>query len=110
MAEIQIEQIKKTIISFFAAKGIPIDKIIFFGSSSNGTNTEDSDIDLIVLSNKFDNMNIFQKSKVTDGLEWLLVKEFQLPFDILYYSKKEWENSNNLIITEAKKTGTVIYS
>ncbi len=110
MAQVQIEQIKKTILSFFASKNVQIKKIIFFGSSSTGTDSADSDIDLLVLSDKFENMNIFQKAKATDGLEWILVKEYKKPFDILYYSDKDWENSNSLIITEAKKTGTIIYS
>ena len=110
MAQIQIELIKGTILSFFNLRNIRINKIIFFGSSNKGIQNEDSDIDLFVLSDEFENKNIFQKAKATDGLEWILVKEYKKPFDILYYSNIEWENSNNLIITEAKKTGTVIYS
>ena len=110
MAQIQIELIKGTILSFFNLRNIRINKIIFFGSSNKGIQNEDSDIDLLVLSDEFENKNIFQKAKATDGLEWILVKEYKKPFDILYYSNIEWENSNSLIITEAKKTGTVIYS
>lgn len=110
MAQIQIDQVKKTIISFLAEKNIQVNKIVFFGSYNKSTQSEDSDIDLVVLSDEFENKNIFQKAKVTDGLEWVLVKKYKKPFDILYYSNTEWENSNNLIITEAKKTGTVIYS
>lgn len=63
-----------------------------------------------MLSDEFENKSIFQKAKATDGLEWVLVKKYKKPFDILYYSNSEWENSYNLIITEAKKTGEVIYS
>lgn len=110
MAEIQIDQIKKTIISFFEDRNIVLSKIIFFGSHNRGIAGEDSDIDLLILSDEFEDKNIFQKAAVTDGLEWILVKKYKKPFDILYYSNSEWENSNNLIITEAKKTGTIIYS
>lgn len=109
MAQIQIEQIKGTILSFFALRNVRISKIVFFGSSSKGSQSEDSDIDLLVLSDEFENMNIFQKAKVTDGLEWILVKEYKKPFDILYYSNSDWENSSNLIITEAKKNGRTLY-
>lgn len=109
MAQFQIEQIKETIISFFVEKDIHINKIIFFGSFNKGIPNEDSDIDLLVLSDEFKNKNIFQKAKTTDGLEWLLVKKYKKPFDILYYSNADWENSSNLIITEAKKNGKTLY-
>lgn len=110
MAQIQIEQIKDTILLFFKEKNIRIDKIIFFGSYSSGSPHDDSDIDLLVLSDEFKNKNIFQKAKATDGLEWQLVKKYKKPFDILYYSNSDWENSSSLIITEARKTGKVLYS
>ncbi len=110
MAQIPIDQIKDTILSFFNEKNIRISKIIFFGSYNLGEPYEDSDVDLLILSDEFENKNIFQKAKATDGLEWRLVKKFKKPFDILYYSNFDWENSSSLIITEAKKTGTVIYS
>jgi predicted nucleotidyltransferase len=110
MAEASIEQIKDTIISFFKAKDIIINKIIHFGSSSTGAFDENSDIDLLILSDEFENKNIFQKAKSTDGLEWLLVRKYKKPFDILYYSNSDWETSNNLIITEVQRTGKIIYS
>ncbi len=110
MAEIKIDPIKETIINFFIEKNIQIDKIVLFGSYSNGTPNDDSDIDLLIFSNAFETKNIFQKAKATDGLEWILVKKFKKPFDILYYAISEWENSNSLIITEAKKTGIILYS
>jgi predicted nucleotidyltransferase len=110
LAQIQTEQIKETILSFFDERNIRIHKIVFFGSYNKGIPTEDSDVDLLILSDDFENKNIFQKAKATDGLEWILVKKYKKPFDILYYSPSEWENSDGLIITEARKTGTIIYS
>lgn len=107
---IQIENIKETIIHVFNEKKIPISKIIFFGSYNKGIPTKESNVDLLVLSDFFENKNIFQKAKATDGLEWILVKKFKIPFVILYYSNSEWENSNSLIISEAKNSGTFIYS
>jgi predicted nucleotidyltransferase len=106
----EIEQIKETIITFLAGKNINVDKIILFGSYNKGVQAEESDIDLLIFSEAFENKNIFQKAKATDGLEWVLVNKYKKPFDILYYSSSEWENSDSLIITEAKKDGTIIYS
>ncbi len=110
MAQIQLDQIKETILSFFKEKNIPVSKIIFFGSHVSGVPSEDSDIDLLVLSDEFENKTIFQKASVTDGLEWRLVKKYKKPFDILYYSNSEWKRSSSLIIMEAKKNCKVLYS
>ena len=49
MVQIQIEQIKKAIHSFFVERDIRIDKTIFFGPYNYGTPSEDSEIELIIL-------------------------------------------------------------
>lgn len=110
MAQIPIEQIKDTIVTFFSERNLRLNKIVFFGSYNKGIPREDSDVDLLVLSNDFENKNIFQKARATDGLEWILVRKFKMPFDILYFSESEWDNSDGLIITEARKNGSIIYS
>jgi len=107
---LQIEQIKDTIITFFKERNVSFSKIISFLSYINGIPTKESDVDLLILSAEFENKNIFHKAKFTDGLERILVKKFKLPFDITYNSNSGWNNSNYLIITEAKKTGSIKYS
>lgn len=110
MAEVLFSKVKDTIITFFTEKNIDINKIVLFGSFSKGTPNDESDIDLIILSADFENKSIFQKAKTTDGLEWLLIKQTKKPFDILYQSVSEWENSSNMMIREAKQHGIVLYS
>lgn len=110
MDEASFKLIKKTIIDFFNEKGILIEKIVLFGSYARNDFIEDSDIDLIILSNEFADKNIFEKAKMTGDLEWQLIKKFKVPFDIMYYSPEEWENSTSLIISEARKSALYLHS
>ncbi|MEN9626198.1 MAG: polymerase beta, Nucleotidyltransferase, partial [archaeon] len=53
-------------------------KIIFFGSRASGKPHKDSDVDLIIVSKKFNNMNSFKRSPDL-YLEWHLNTDINLP-------------------------------
>jgi len=107
MGEREINRIKKIILRNFHSIGI--DKVILFGSTVKKNFTAKSDIDLIILSKAFRNKTLFEKSKMANNLEWDLINATDKPFDLLYYSDEEWENTASLMIAEAKKNGKVIY-
>ncbi len=109
MAEKEIEKIKNEISLFANSKKISIDKIVLFGSQIMGTANKESDIDLLLVSKDFANKSYSQRIKKLLGLNRRLVKLTNKPFDILYYSDEEWENSSSLMIQEAKEHGKVIY-
>jgi len=68
-------------------KDFEIDKVIFFGSRANGNSTKDSDIDLIIVSDDFKEMNFFERvSRMYDY--WVL----DYPVDFLCYTKEEFKN------------------
>jgi len=108
MGEREINRIKKIILENF--HGIGIDRVVLFGSAVKKNFTSKSDIDLIILSKAFRDKTLFEKSKMANNLKWDLINETDKPFDILYYSDEEWENTTSLMIAEAKKNGKVIYS
>lgn len=103
------EDIKNTLIKLLNEKNIIIDKIIFFGSFVQKKQKKDSDIDIIIVSRNFRNKSIVERIKLTTGIGRELVKKFEKPFDLLYYSDEEWEKENFLIINEAKEYGEIIY-
>ena len=103
--------IKKLVSKFDLEKSI--EKVILFGSYSNGNIDEFSDMDLlIILKNQ-------SKAKSRDELikrklfyKTLLSKDFPVPLDVIVYTKEEWEKLKNLntsFIKEIKETGKVIY-
>jgi len=109
MSEKEIEKIKNKIEMFSVSKNVTIDKIILFGSQIKETANKESDIDLVIVSKDFKDKTYSQRIKKLLGLNRILVKLTDKPFDILYFSDEEWENSSSLMILEAKEHGKVIY-
>lgn len=77
-----------------------VKKIILFGSLAKGKFKKDSDIDLIIISNKFKNKKTYQRSPQ-------LYKAWTLdyPVDFLCFTQQEFENKKNKIgiVNEALK-------
>ncbi|HGJ65440.1 TPA: nucleotidyltransferase domain-containing protein [bacterium] len=90
-------------------KGINVQKIIIFGSYAKGTQREDSDIDVIIVSKDFKDKSIFERVEQTTGIGRELVRKIKKPFDLLFYSDDEWNGSRSLMINMAKESGEVIY-
>lgn len=101
--------VKDNIIELFKARNIIVDKIIFFGSFVRGKTKQDSDIDIIVVSHNFRDKDLFERVELTKDIDRELVKRFNKPFDLLYYSDIEWEKGHSLIITAAKQKGEIVY-
>ena len=64
-------------------------KIILFGSYARGTQTEDSDLDLVVVLERFESRHreIVRLRRALDPIE--------MPIDVLVYSEKEVEERGN---------------
>ena len=102
MVERKIIKVKEIIKDYFKLKKLNLNKIVLFGSYSKGNFNLDSDIDLAIVSSDFKGKSLFEKAKLTGNLDWELVRKTNMSFDILYYSEDEWNNSNSLILGEAK--------
>ncbi|MEI6436425.1 MAG: nucleotidyltransferase domain-containing protein [Bacteroidota bacterium] len=87
----------KTIISFIKAelqlKGVKLLGIALFGSQLSGSSKPDSDIDLIIISENFENKNIFERSDLTMDAEIKALKKFRVPIDILKMTAEEFNQS-----------------
>ena len=86
-------------------KVFSIHNVVFFGSRANGKVREDSDIDLIIVSDDFEGMDFFERVsrmyKYWDGL---------VPVDFLCYTVKEYERLKKRIsiVSEALRSGIVV--
>ncbi len=86
-------------------KDFPVKHLILFGSHASGKATKDSDIDLIVVSKKFNKFNFIKRAaKMYDY--WTLRK----PVDFLCYTPDEFKKRQHgvTIVTEALKEGKEI--
>ena len=75
--------------------GLNISKIIVFGSRGNGTAREDSDIDIVIVSEDFRGKNILQRVKMTGQPEVLTIRKFLVPLDILTMTPEELESETS---------------
>jgi len=80
-------------------------KIIVFGSYANGKPREDSDIDLLVISEDFNNLNLRERLEIL-GLAAGRVFE---PIEALGYTPEEVKNADSVsILSEALTSGVTL--
>ncbi|MCL5277190.1 MAG: nucleotidyltransferase domain-containing protein [Deltaproteobacteria bacterium] len=89
--------------------GLNISKIIIFGSYAYGKPTEESDIDIVIISKDFKEKDIFERAKLTKEAEIKTIKKFIIPLDIITMTPEELKNERSLIADYAKK-GKVLYA
>jgi predicted nucleotidyltransferase len=74
-------------------KGIILSGIALFGSQLTQSSNSDSDIDLIIVSDNFQDKNIFERSDITMDTEIKALKKYHLPIDILKMTNEEYSQS-----------------
>lgn len=90
-------------------KDLSIEKIILFGSFARGTATEESDIDIVVVSKDFKNKDIFERARLIMEAEVATIRKFMIPLDIITMTPEEFESETSLIADYAKK-GKILYA
>ncbi len=96
-----VEKIKELLVKKYNPE-----KIILFGSYSNGKNTNDSDIDLLIVKNTDES---FHKRSAEVRL---ILRNFNTPIDVLVITPKEfskWRKMKKSFINNIFVTGQVIY-
>jgi predicted nucleotidyltransferase len=101
------------IVQFFyrclKEKGIKVSKIVVFGSQARGTATEESDIDIVVISEEFKRKNIFRRANLTKDAEIRTIKKFMVPLDIISMTPEEYENRTSLAAEYAHE-GEIVFA
>lgn len=81
-------------------------KIVLFGSYANGTATDDSDLDLLILKETDLRMN----HRAREILR--LTRGMKIPVDIVVYTQNEiekWRDTPNSFVSEVLKNGKILY-
>ena len=89
-------------------------RVILFGSYANGTPTEDSDLDvLVVLDSEKMAKNLDEKIERDMPVSKMLINiNRKIAMDLITYSKAEYEyliNQNDFFVKEINNTGSVLY-
>lgn len=86
------------------SQGIRPHKIILFGSHSTGTQREDSDIDLVVISADFMGKGYWERINILSAAISIV---FQ-PIEAVAMTPEEWQSGDSLIADYARN-GEVVY-
>ncbi len=86
-------------------KRVRLERIIFFGSRMKGHYNKHSDVDLLIVSSRFNGLKSFKRSPKI-RLKWNL----EYPVDMLCYTPKEFRERRNqpTIVREAVRAGIEI--
>jgi predicted nucleotidyltransferase len=103
-------KIRRILLQRLSQRSIHINKIIIFGSYAKRRQRESSDIDVIIVSRDFRDKDIFERVSLTTGIGRELVRKTGKPFDIMFYSDREWKEGNSIIISAARQQGELLYS
>jgi len=82
--------------------GVHVDSIALFGSALNGNMDKDSDIDLIIISSDFKDLDLFERAKLTMKPETDTIKKYKVPMDVINLSPEEYNESNLKIFYQSK--------
>lgn len=84
----------------YISSGISVEAIALFGSALTDRMTPDSDLDLIVISTHFRNLDLFERAKLALKPETL--KKFKIPMDIINLSPEEFGNAEMTIYQQSR--------
>ena len=93
-----IEFLKQALLK----NGIHVGGIALFGSALHGNMDLESDIDLIIISSDFTDLDIFERARLTMKSETETLKKYKIPMDILNLSPEEYTNSNARLFYQSK--------
>ena len=85
------------------SKGIRINDLILFGSSSSGTLNPGSDIDIAVISDDFSGMDIFKRALATKDAELITIRKYRIALDIITLTTAEYNDRNSLFYNNIRK-------
>ena len=94
-----IEQYKDTL----RKRGIQVERVILYGSFAKGNPTDDSDIDLIVVSENFQTMNLRERLEALGAAAARIMK----PIEAKGYTAREIESASKNSFLHEILTGGV---
>ena len=101
MADEEVIKILKQYIDLLNAEGLSVYKAFLFGSYSKGLADESSDIDVMIVSDKYD-----ETDDVVIGKMWLLTKKVNSKIEpFLIGVKKYIEGDTSPLVSEIKSNG-----
>lgn len=104
-SQCQITTLIRRYVAALEAQGIPVERVILFGSQAAGRTDAWSDIDIAVISPKFDDFSLLERYEQLG----LANRELQAPLDIVGFSPSQAAQCEpESFLAEILKTGVDI--
>jgi uncharacterized protein len=101
----QIATLIRRYVAALEARGIPVERVILFGSHAAGRPQEWSDIDIAVISPKFDTLSLLERYEQLG----LANRTLQAPLDVVGFSLSQVANCEpGSFLAEILRTGVAI--
>ena len=101
----QITTLIRRYVAALEARGIPVERVILFGSHAAGHAQEWSDIDIAVISPKFDALSLLERYEQLG----LANRELQAPLDVVGFSPSQVAHCEpGSFLAEILRTGVTI--
>jgi predicted nucleotidyltransferase len=102
----KISRLIKNLVSCLEEKGIKVNKLILFGSYAQGNQQSESDVDVAVISETFNNKGLLRRQELL-GEAIFRLKE---PVEAIGYSYKEFQKRHPLsFLSDIVAKGKVVY-
>lgn len=109
MAKRTVKEVVNFLATCLKEEGLNVSKVITFGSYAKRKVTEESDIDVVIVSPDFKGKDIFERAKLTKEAEIKTIRKFLIPLDIITMTPDELETGTSLI-SDYAKNGKVLYA
>ena len=109
MSKTKVRKIIRFLHDNLNKQNLKISKIALFGSQAKGNVTEESDIDIVIVSKEFRGKTIFERVALIKESEVLTIRKFMVPLDIIAMTPEEFEGESSLIAAYAKE-GEIIFA
>jgi predicted nucleotidyltransferase len=88
-------------------EAVRVSQLILFGSYAHGAANEESDVDVLVVSEDFREKDIFERARLIGGPERATIRRFQVPLDVILMTPEEFSSGASLL-AQAARTGMVL--
>lgn len=90
----------KSLINDFLADtkklGIDVSYLVLFGSQSDGTAKDGSDVDIALISPSFQNLNSLQRRKRVKPALYRIIEMYQVPVDLILLTPEEYDKETSI--------------
>ena len=85
--------------------GVQVSRLLLFGSHATGAAAEESDLDILIVSEDFRGLNIFERSELLGNAEVETIRRFRVPLDVIFMTSEEYESEASLLAQAARSGG-----